>query len=165
MDGLKTCRKCKLVLPADQFGRHHINSQGHWRSRRDCNKCRTRDAKRWREEHPDQYHATGKAYYWALKNRDPQAMKERSADHGLRCRLGIGLAERKAIVDAQGGNCALCGEALPNSRRNAVVDHCHNTGKIRGVIHKKCNTALGYFKDNADVLRLAIAYLERAHVG
>jgi hypothetical protein len=40
------------------------------------------------------------------------------------------------------------------------VDHCHNTGKIRGILCTKCNTGLGSFKDNIELLMNAIKYLK-----
>ena len=42
-----------------------------------------------------------------------------------------------------------------------VVDHCHKTGKIRGLICDSCNVGLGRFKDNIDNLKNAIKYLEK----
>ena len=42
----------------------------------------------------------------------------------------------------------------------ANVDHCHTTGKIRGLLCRKCNTAIGLLNDNATVLRLAAEYLD-----
>jgi protein-arginine kinase activator protein McsA len=62
---------------------------------------------------------------------------------------------------AQGGGCAICRK--PNTRRaQLVVDHDHSTGKVRGLLCDNCNLALGYLKDNLDILLRAADYL-RSH--
>lgn len=48
---------------------------------------------------------------------------------------------REALMQKQGGLCALCG--LPFQPGTAVLDHCHVTGHCRGVIHRACNSVLG----------------------
>tara|TARA_B100001996_G_scaffold35747_1_gene26620 strand:+ start:338 stop:724 length:387 start_codon:yes stop_codon:yes gene_type:complete len=55
-------------------------------------------------------------------------------------------------------NCNICGKKLDKK----CIDHCHETKKIRGVLCNNCNTALGLFKDNVEVMQTAIQYLERA---
>jgi len=57
---------------------------------------------------------------------------------------------------AQGGICPICQE------RPAVhVDHDHSTKRVRGILCEQCNGFLGAFKDDPDVIRSAIAYLEK----
>jgi hypothetical protein len=76
-----------------------------------------------------------------------------------------------AILEAQGNTCALCGEAFSREGKlYPVVDHNHaccpgerSCGMcIRGVIHSRCNTGLGYFSDSPIHLRKAADYLEKA---
>lgn len=69
------------------------------------------------------------------------------------------------MLDKQNGVCAICGEReksiahTSNKIRRLTVDHCHTTGKIRGILCSRCNRGLGFFKDNADNLKKAIHYL------
>lgn len=56
-------------------------------------------------------------------------------------------------------HCAICGGRDKN--RHLAIDHCHDTGLIRGLLCMGCNTALGRFKDDPVLLRKAIVYLER----
>lgn len=71
------------------------------------------------------------------------------------------------LFEAQGGVCAICGspETTVDRRtgkiRKLSVDHCHETGSIRGLLCMKCNTMLGAVQDNTDVLESAITYLRR----
>ena len=55
------------------------------------------------------------------------------------------------------GKCFICG--LDKDRRNLCVDHCHTTGKVRGLLCDNCNVGLGRFKDNITLLEKAIKYL------
>lgn len=79
---------------------------------------------------------------------------------------GIGLKECKAMLDKQGDVCAICKQSgfkmHKNKEHGLNLDHCHNTGKIRGWLCDNCNRALGLFKDNVEVMKTAIEYLERA---
>ncbi|CAL9628810.1 hypothetical protein SUDANB105_06029 [Streptomyces sp. enrichment culture] len=75
-------------------------------------------------------------------------------DH-LKRQYGITEAERDALIDSQGGICCICLSAPA-----AHVDHCHETGRVRGVLCFSCNAALGQFKDRPDAIRRAAAYVE-----
>jgi hypothetical protein len=81
--------------------------------------------------------------------------KAMGAEAHLRKSYGMTGAEFQAMVDAQGGLCAICQE------RPAVhVDHDHETGQVRGVLCFPCNAALGQFRDRIDLLARAASYLE-----
>lgn len=75
-------------------------------------------------------------------------------DH-LKRQYGITGAERDELLAAQAGVCCIC-LAAPA----ADVDHCHETGRVRGVLCFSCNAALGQLKDRPDVMRRAAAYVE-----
>lgn len=63
------------------------------------------------------------------------------------------------LSNAQGGVCAIC-ERHCEVRRLAI-DHSHHTGKVRGLLCHKCNTALGLFKDDSEIIQAALNYLEK----
>ncbi len=110
-----------------------------------------------------QGHADRAAYARAYRIANPRAEKNRN----LRKSYGIELSEYEAISASQGGMCAICGGGETsvchhNKRlRPLAVDHCHTTGKVRGLLCSACNRALGGFKDSPEILRAAIAYLEK----
>ncbi|MFQ6612279.1 MAG: endonuclease domain-containing protein [Fidelibacterota bacterium] len=63
----------------------------------------------------------------------------------------------------QQGRCRLCGEEMERSGRSRLsvcVDHDHATGKVRGLLRRKCNTALGFFNDDPLLLERALQYLK-----
>lgn len=64
------------------------------------------------------------------------------------------------MLEEQQGKCAICNE-VPTTKRGLAVDHDHATGKVRGLLCTGCNTALGSFKDNEELLTSAIEYLRK----
>lgn len=76
----------------------------------------------------------------------------------------LSLEEFNSMLDLQDHKCAICGysdRSVP--KMFPVIDHCHTTGVIRGLLCANCNHALGKFKDNPETLRRAIEYLEVTH--
>jgi len=61
------------------------------------------------------------------------------------------------MKEVQKGRCLICTK-IPT--KQLVVDHCHTTGKVRGLLCDKCNFLLGLANDQINVLQNAIAYLE-----
>lgn len=74
---------------------------------------------------------------------------------------GIGSQEFNELARAQNGQCAICGDAI----EDLVVDHNHNTGAVRGLLCRSCNSGLGLFKDNLERLRGAVRYMEKEKEG
>lgn len=73
----------------------------------------------------------------------------------LKKKYGITPEQRKSTAEAQNNLCAACGE-----RRPLVVDHCHKTGRVRGLLCSQCNRALGFLGDDpARVLALHVYIL------
>jgi hypothetical protein len=61
---------------------------------------------------------------------------------------------------ALGQRCHICGSIAERDRRNNHIDHDHETGEVRGLLCSGCNTGLGLFKEDKDLLMKAIEYLE-----
>lgn len=65
----------------------------------------------------------------------------------------------------QGGFCGICGRPLPYKKQergfSANIDHCHVTGKVRGILCGKCNRGLGLLKDSCEIITKAIEWVER----
>jgi hypothetical protein len=66
---------------------------------------------------------------------------------------------REELLVVQKNVCALCKKG-ESSGKQLSIDHCHTTGKIRGLLCSRCNLGLGLFKDNQEVLAAAIKYLQ-----
>jgi len=73
----------------------------------------------------------------------------------------VTLAEFQTLLEKQGSQCAICGHAdMSNPNIFPVVDHCHATGKVRGILCLNCNHGLGKFMDNPRLLKKASTYLK-----
>jgi hypothetical protein len=72
---------------------------------------------------------------------------------------GITLEQYDALHEAQQGKCKICQNECGSGRRLAV-DHCHETGRVRGLLCVLCNTGIGKFRDNPALLAAAIEYLK-----
>lgn len=75
---------------------------------------------------------------------------------------GINEQDFKALLESQNGVCAICGEpptATNLQNQNLVVDHDHETGKVRGLLCGKHNTAIGLLSDSPQIVVKALGYL------
>jgi hypothetical protein len=86
--------------------------------------------------------------------------KSCTADASRKAQYGIDANAYYALLDAQGGVCAICGKVNANNWKLSV-DHDHQSGKIRGLLCHLCNIGLGGFGDDIESLSMAIAYLSR----
>lgn len=133
--GNKVCRSCGLKLPIDQF--------------------------RVRAGRP-QRHVHCKACLDAKVNPSPAAHKARFK-YVLRYKYGITPEEYQELDTLQNSRCALCGSPGKAYSR-LYVDHCHQTGKVRGLLCNTCNAGLGQFNDNIELVEKALNYLKRGGV-
>jgi hypothetical protein len=110
---------------------------------------RTRDhqlAKRkaWRVANPDKVREDNRKRY-----------KKPTRAQTLMSKYGITEEERTRLFEASDGLCALCYEVPA-----VEIDHDHKTGRVRGAVCRNCNTGLGRFHDDPDMLHRAVEYLK-----
>lgn len=109
----------------------------------------------WKEPVQSKSFLADKAAYqrnWRAQN------LARTKGYELKRKFGITFDDYHSMLEGQGGGCAICGEKDPYFKHMAV-DHCHETGSVRGILCCACNRALGGFKDNIQILQRAISYL------
>ena len=135
--------------------------------KRKCNKCGetkplTDFYKAGRKNRPNDRHYECKECTKARvkRNHCPETYRRQH----LKRQYGITPEEYDQMLESQQGCCAACKTDQPgNSKhdRYFVVDHCHETGKVRGLLCHQCNTALGLLKDNPETLSNLITYVLR----
>ncbi len=134
-----TCRACSEEKSVDQFRKHPTMKRGH---RNDCIPCENKRRKENWHKNP-----------------------ERNKEYELQRNYGISIADLDAIREEQAYQCAICGvhedDAPHRHGTGLFVDHCHETGKVRGLLCHQCNSMLGYARDSEDNLLNAIQYLRR----
>ena len=137
----KTCKTCKEILSIEAFQKRSGYKDGY---RPHCTKCRRiyENANFHKNKHKRPYN------YEYDKNQK------------LKAAYGIGYAEYKNMLAAQNDCCAICGTDSTGVRKAFHVDHCHTTGVVRGLLCGNCNSGIGNLRDDVDLLKRAIIYLE-----
>lgn len=146
----KTCTACGVEKPLEDFGRQRAGRLGR---RAWCKPCASADNQKHYRRNRDERLAKAKARL----AQDPERFRALRRDQKLRRNYGLTQQERDALAAAQGGRCAICSEVRP-----LKVDHCHATGRVRALLCGPCNTSLGAFRDQPELLERAAAYL-RTH--
>lgn len=77
-------------------------------------------------------------------------------------KYGMTHADYEDLLAKQNGACAVCKSTTPNTDRikNFPIDHCHVTGKVRGLLCSRCNRAIGLLQDKVELLEAAVEYLK-----
>ncbi|WP_370268428.1 endonuclease VII domain-containing protein [Streptomyces sp. V4I8] len=169
---MKRCVRCGETKSHAAFARKRSNLDG---LQRHCRECRTNYHSRAPEQRtPSREVPEGHKRCSACGETRPRSgfHRKRSADDGLasRCKAcraaaapaqhlrrkyGITLVERDEMIAAQKGLCAICLTAPA-----VHVDHCHETGRVRGVLCFNCNSGLGLLRDDPEAMNRAADYLE-----
>ena len=136
---MRTCTSCNTEKPLADFGVRKSGRVGDLIM--PCKPCKVQVHRTKRQANPEHY----------LQIERKSKFKKQ---------YGITLEQYDEIFTAQGGGCAICSAKTPSNRtKYFAVDHCHTTGKVRGLLCTKCNRGLGLFNDRTDLLKLATNYL------
>jgi len=155
----KYCKKCLIIKPLEEFYFH--------KSPRDqrtgkCKECILEEGALYQKANPEvchkksnKYAAKERARQLKIKNRKLEARNSQ-----MKLKYGITLEDYEILLKAQEGRCAICGIHEDLLTRALAIDHCHTTGKIRGLLCNYCNPGLGSFRDSVKSLQAAIMYLQ-----
>lgn len=89
---------------------------------------------------------------------------ERTRGKWLKDAYGISLADYNIMLENQNHKCAICGQDETRFQKKLVVDHCHETGKVRQLLCNMCNHGLGNFKDDVLLMAEAIKYITKHQI-
>lgn len=169
------CGKCKKSQPLERFSPSYRGKQGTW-----CKGCFAAYARGERTpavpHEPRICDHCGDTYVPKhLKAKARFCSKQCGEDHRnaslerrewyLRRKYGIGIVDYDRMLEEQGGGCAICGrkpESQTRYNRFLHVDHCHDTGRVRGLLCDQHNLLIGRWDHDPVLLRRAAEYLERS---
>jgi hypothetical protein len=141
----RECGTCRAVKSyADFTPRGTVDGVKVYKSK--CKACCATAMRKWAKDNPERH----------SKTRHEREMRET---------YGIDPSRYWRMLKEQDGKCAICRQE--QSARHASgtiyrlsVDHCHDTGRVRGLLCNNCNRAIGLLKDRVDLLKSAIDYLK-----
>jgi len=172
----KVCSKCGKRKAVSQFikcagGLHGVRGE--------CKLCKKEYDDNYKKEFPDRHKKTvkdcwgkrttnGKLSAWRSKNKErrneylkdwTKKNPDKRRGQKLRHNYGISLEDYNQLLASQKGGCAICGgkDVGVKGRKNLYVDHCHKTGKVRGLLCHRCNITV---KDIEHVKQV-LAYLKK----
>ena len=78
-------------------------------------------------------------------------------------RYGITEQQKFDMIEQHDNKCAVCGRTMTDKKgsRQAVIDHCHTTGKVRDILCDRCNTALGQVEEDITLCEKLIEYIRK----
>jgi hypothetical protein len=137
----RQCKVCSEIFPLSEF---HKDRLGRAYS---CKQC-----------------ACERAIAWRKRNKAKSRVRDRA--YQLQTKYGLTPERYEEMLKKQNGVCAICSRPETYTDRSGgvgplCVDHCHASGRVRALLCRRCNMAIGQFTDDPAVLSGALSYLER----
>lgn len=130
----KPCKHCGTIKSLSEYGKSKYAKSGLTAHCKSCERLRT------------------------LRKRQKNPLSAREAM--LRSKYGITSSVYLDLALGQNNKCKICGHMPDPVGKPLSVDHCHVTGRIRGLLCQPCNTGLGLFKDDLSIIFRAVEYLK-----
>ena len=160
----KLCSKCKQEKPVIEF--YKRSGQKTYRSA--CKVCERQGVKDWYQRNKEK--AKQKYRDWREENIDKVRAyrKQNRAKHyrqEVMRKYGVDEGWFDEQLKKQGGMCECCNRkfAWGDKQTTPHVDHCHQSGEVRGILCNRCNSVLGLSKDDPNLLSTLAEYLRKCH--
>lgn len=133
----KTCIGCKIEKPTTEFhrGGKYLHSY--------CKPCSNEQSREYGKANREKRNA--RLREWRRQN--PEAARAKDLRARYKRKYGLTPEEVDSMKAAQDGRCLICGVS-----GDLFVDHCHDTGRVRGALCPSCNTFLGRVEANPEIL-------------
>jgi len=146
---LRRCRLCELEANTEaDLNMFVSDSKSKHGKANCCLECRRNEYSKYEAEN---------------KNKRTVEKKEQMWEHTLKSKYGINKEEYNTMLEEQDFSCKICNAHIAELDRKLYVDHCHTTGKVRGLLCITCNTGIGMLKDDIEILENAIKYLKETN--
>lgn len=163
MEHTKLCKTCGTEKPLEMM----VKKQGSYRHLcKECRNATARQRSKEDEEYREKERLRGKEKYQRRKVEHAKICKTyynenlewRKDLHIRKTYGGMTMDDKITMRDAQSNRCKICKIEFADDK-SACIDHCHKTGKVRGLLCKKCNSGIGMFGDDPEKVRKAHEYL------
>lgn len=151
---MKICTGCKQSKPLDQFNKNSSRRDKlHYRCRECCN-LSTRLSE---NKNRDKVNLTNSEW----KKRNPEKRKRDNRKWRLENYYGLTEDQYKKMCDDQDNRCAICKRHQSELKVALAVDHNHDTGVVRQLLCRRCNSALGYIKEDINIALNLVEYIRK----
>lgn len=168
---MKKCYKCGEIKSLDLFHRSEDRKDGRTSRCKSCSNTYKREHAKTNASKLNEYgrlwRSTNKKksseYSKKWRSKNPEKVKEQDRRHHLRTEYGLTPDQYDEMVSNQGGRCLVCLE-IPMGKRGYStlhVDHCHLTGRVRGLLCGRCNTALGSLRESEEITQNLVWYIQK----
>lgn len=153
---MKVCKTCGVEKPLSEYHiaqkAGYVGKDGYVRKtdilKAHCVEC-------YRAKEIEKYHKLSEEKKKERRKRNKANTFEYRQQYRLKRQYGLTTEEFSGMILEQNSLCKICKEHMDTPQ----VDHCHTTGKVRGLLCRNCNTSLGLLKENPETLRSMIQYI------
>jgi Recombination endonuclease VII len=157
---MKKCNKCNLTKSETEFHKQKDKGDGLFYC---CKQCRTKYDHKHHQSKSDYYKNVVKNFL--VKNKDYNKTYWINYKRPVH---GINKDKYLEMFEQQKGVCAVCGYPETSKTKSGkikrlAVDHCHATGKVRGLLCHRCNISIGMLREDVELLYKVINYIKLHH--
>ena len=151
---MKFCSKCKITKEIIEFNKNKKSRDGLSCWCKNCNSI-----------YKKQYHKVNVDYCRKYRKENRERIQKYQKEYDLK-KYNLTLEQKNEMLNKQNGCCAICKkpETAFNSKiktiKSLAVDHNHKNGKVRGLLCGNCNIGIGKLKEDIQILKNAIQYIE-----
>lgn len=158
---MKLCNRCNSVKSFLEFDKDKSRKDGLYPVCKICSgEAKRKSNLKLKNENPELYKRKRLQYVLNYKSNHPDRIKLSRLKQDLKKKYGITLNQYEKMLKLHNHKCAICGNIETSLTSNRLsIDHDHKTGKVRGLLCRNCNVALGLFKESIKNLENAILYL------
>ena len=164
----KVCTKCKIEKPLTDFYKDMQKKDNRGSL---CKACKNKVVKKYQEENPQKVKESRHVHYLNNTEDSKRRTKEWREDNPekygaiireghLKRRYGISRSDWEEMFTFQKGCCKVCGKHQSELKRTLSVDHCHSTGKVRALLCRQCNAALGFVNEDSFIVLKLMEYID-----